>query len=127
MMRWFDAALIAMVVFAGAVTFWIKHDARRAADEVAALERRIEVERAAIELHNADWSLLSQPERLQALAEAHRGELGLGTPRPDQFVRLDRLGEELDAIAPASVEDAIAELSAGADADVDRTVTGAVE
>ena len=127
MMRWFDAALVAMMVFAAAVTFWIKHDARRAASEVAALERRIEVERAAIELQNADWSLLSQPDRLQALAEAHENQLGLRTPGSDQFVRLDRLGRELDDLAPASVEDAIAELATEAPADVDGTVTGAIE
>lgn len=127
MMRWFDAALIALMVFAAGVTFWVKYDARRAAQEVAALERRIELERAAIELQNADWSLLSQPERLQVLVEAHEGDLALRTPTPDQFIRLDRLGGELDALAPASVEDAIAELAAEGPAGTDATVTGAVE
>ena len=126
MMRWFDAALIALMVFAGAVTFWIKHDARRAAEEVAALERRIEMERAAIELQRADWSLLSQPDRLQELADAHAGELGLRTPSSEQFVRIDRLGVELDSLAPASVEDAIDELLAEAPNGVDDTATGSV-
>lgn len=123
MMRWIDATLVALVVFAAGITFWVKYDALRAADEVAALERRLEVERAALELQNADWSLLSQPDRLQELLEAHEDELALRVPTSDQFVRLDRLGAELDVLAPASVEDAIAELSADG---LDETVTGSV-
>ena len=29
MIRWFDAALITMMVIAASITFWIKHDTRR--------------------------------------------------------------------------------------------------
>lgn len=135
MMRWFDAALVALAVLIAGVTFWVKHDARRLADEIATLERRIEVERAAIELQEADWSLLSQPERLQELIEAHEEQLRLREPGAGQFVRLDRLGGELDALAPASIEDAIAELSTGGgepndappiDTPIDPTATGSI-
>lgn len=123
MIRWFDALLVALMVGAAMTTFSIKHDARRVADEIAALERRAEVERAAIELQEADWSLLSQPDRLQELVAAHEGDLALRPIEAEQFVRLDRLGEELDALAPESVEDAIAELVGGG---TDGTVTGSV-
>ena len=124
MMRWVDGALVALMVIAAGITFWIKHDTRRIADEIASLERRAEAHRAAIELAKADWSLLSQPDRLQELVDAHDGELALRTATPDQFVRLDQLGAELDRLAPGSVEDAIAAI-VGADG-VDTTATGSI-
>lgn len=128
MIRWFDAALIGAMVFAAMATFIVKYDAHRVADEIAALERRAEVERAAIELQEADWSLLSQPDRLQELVEAHEEALELRPVEADQFVRLDRLGAELDGLAPESIEDAIAALSAGEDADgIDDVLTGATQ
>lgn len=128
MIRWFDAALISAMVFAAMATFIVKYDAHRVADEIAALERRAEVERAAIELQEADWSLLSQPDRLQELVEAHEEALELRPVEADQFVRLDRLGAELDGLAPESIEDAIAALSAGEDADgIDDVLTGATQ
>ena len=124
MIRWFDALLVAVLIAAATATFVVKHDARQIASEIAALERRAEVERAAIELQEADWSLLSQPDRLQELVEAHEGELALRPVEADQFVRIDRLGATLDELAPASIEDAIATL--GADG-VDDVQTGAIE
>ena len=130
MIRWFDALLVCAVVASAMATFMVKHDARRVADEIAALERRAEVERAAIELQEADWSLLSQPDRLQELVEAHEGELALRPVRAEQFVRIDRLDETLDALSPTSVEDALAALSAGGDGasdGIDDVRTGAVE
>ena len=124
MIRWFDALLICAVVASAMATFMVKHDARRVADEIAALERRAEVERAAIELQEADWSLLSQPDRLQELVEAHEGELALRPAEAEQFVRIDQLGETLDGLSPESIEDALASL---ADGGVDPVSTGAVE
>ena len=128
MIRWFDALLLTVIVAAATITFTVKHDARRIADEVASLERRAELQRAAIELQEADWSLLSQPDRLQELVEAHEGDLALRPVRSDQFVRIDRLGRTLDALAPESVEDAIAALAGDVATDgIDPVSTGAVE
>ena len=124
MIRWFDALLVATLIAAATVTFVIKHDARRVAAEIEALERRAEVERAAIELQEADWSLLSQPDRLQELIEAHEGELALRPVTAEQFVRIDRLEVTLDELSPGSIEDAIAALAAGG---IDDVQTGAVE
>ena len=124
MIRWFDALLVAIMVVAAAATFTVKYDAHRVAEEIAALERRAEMQRAAIELQEADWSLLSQPDRLQELIEAHEGELALRPSEADQFVRLDKLSEELDTLAPESIEDAIAELAAS---NLDEVTTGAIE
>ena len=122
MIRWFDAMLIALMVGAATTTFWIKYDAREVRAEIAALERRVATELSAIELNAADWSLLSQPDRLQELVEAHEAELGLRVTAADQFVSLSRLSAELDALAPASVEDALAGLLDG----IDTTATGSV-
>ena len=124
MIRWFDAALVVMLIVAATITFTVKYDARRIAGEIAALERRAEVERAAIELQEADWSLLSQPDRLQELVEAHEGELALRPVGADQFVRLDQLEGTLDGLAPTSVEDAIAALAAEG---IDPVSTGAID
>ena len=104
MIRWFDAALVMMIVMAASITFWIKHDSRRIAAEIEALERRVAGERTAIELQRAEWSLLTQPDRLQALTEAHGEQLGLEPIDADQFVTLEELEAVLDDVAPSSIE-----------------------
>lgn len=108
MIRWFDAALVTAMVATATTTFWVKYDTRGIVEEIRQLERREAAERSAIELFRTDWSLLSQPNRVHALAEAHREELGLRVTEGDQFVSLDGLGAVLDDLAPESIEDAIA-------------------
>ena len=125
MIRWFDAALVGMMVATASVTFWIKHDSRRIASEIAALERQIGAEQTTMELQNAEWSLLTQPDRLQVLVEEHGEDLGLRPAEAEQFVTLKELEAVLDDAAPVSIEDAIAGQIGGDD--LDALLTGAIE
>ncbi|RST85965.1 hypothetical protein EJC49_12960 [Aquibium carbonis] len=77
MFRTTDTVLIAVMVSAAAFTYQTKHDAE---DELRALRRiesQIRYEEETADLLRADWSLLTQPVRLQTLAEAYKDELNL--------------------------------------------------
>ena len=126
MIRWLEIGCVGAMVMAAAGTFWVKNDTRGITAEVAALERRAATEMSAIELHEADWSLLSQPDRLQELVGAHADALGLRPAEATQFVKLDELGATLDALAPASIEDALAGIIDGEAVGTDDVVTGSV-
>ena len=122
MIRWFDVALVGMMVATAATTFWIKHDARRVSAEIASLDRRIASERTSIELLGAEWELVTQPDRLQSILDVHKDALQLERIDPDQFVTLEELENLLDEAEPNSIEDAIAGLDGA-----DPVTTGATE
>ena len=91
MLKTVDIVLIAVMISAAAWTFKIKYEAEGIEQQVAAIERRIALERETITLLDADWSLLNQPDRLQRLAEAFKGDLGLEPLKPEQIVEPDEL------------------------------------
>jgi hypothetical protein len=91
MLKTINIALICAVLGAASWTYKIKHDAGLIEDELAKVERQIDLEKETIVLLEADWSLLDQPERLQRIAEAYKDALKLEPPRPDQVVDLDGL------------------------------------
>jgi len=74
------------------------------ADRVAELNQQIDREEEAISVLRAEWSLLNQPDRLQALAERH---LELAPLDADQIVGVEGLSLHLAAGPPdARVDDA---------------------
>jgi len=77
MIRSIDIVMIVAVIGSATWTFKVKSDSEAALQRVAVLERRIELEREAIDLLKADWSLLTSPDRLQKLVERYRDELKL--------------------------------------------------
>jgi cell division protein FtsL len=89
--RTVDIIMVAALLGAASWTFKVKNDSERAHAKVAELERQIEREREAVDLLRADWSLLTSPDRLQALVERHNGELGLEDARPEQFVGIEEV------------------------------------
>ncbi|MBN9221231.1 MAG: hypothetical protein J0I79_25060 [Mesorhizobium sp.] len=77
MFRTSDIVLIAVMVSAAALTYKIK---REAEDQLAAVQKihtQIRYEEETIDLLKADWSLLTQPSRLQKLAELYKAQLAL--------------------------------------------------
>ena len=110
MIRAYDLVLVGAVIASASVTFWVKYDSRAVQSEISGLEKRIVEEQAAIELGEAEWSVLAQPDRVQALAEVHADTLALAPIDPDQLVTEATLAAELDALVPNSVEEAIADL-----------------
>lgn len=77
MVRSIDIVMIVAVIASAAWTFKVKSDSEAALQRVSVLERQIELEREAIDLLKADWSLLTGPDRLQTLVERYREELKL--------------------------------------------------
>jgi hypothetical protein len=86
-----DIVLIAVMISAAAFTYKTKHDAEIRYSEIRRLETQIRVQEDAVNVLRADWSLLTQPSRLQRLAERYEEDLGLQTIEPQQFGRLDQI------------------------------------
>lgn len=95
MVRTLDIFLVAALVAGAGWTFKVKHDAERAVARVEVLETRIRLEREAIDILKADWSLLTSPDRLENLLERHKGELGLEPVAPRQIVTFDQVPQRL--------------------------------
>lgn len=122
MFRTSDIVLIAVMVSAAAFTYNTKHEAEDWLAQVRRLERQIRFEEDTIDLLKADWSLLTQPARLQRLAEIYQGELGLQPVEAHQILGLDELPSK-----PVEIEDLSNQRLGGmADSGQDRTVTGGI-
>lgn len=100
MFRTTDIVLIAVMVSAAAFTYTTKHEAENRLAEVDKIERQIRFELDTIDVLKADWSLLTQPSRLQKLAEIYDSELQLTPVEPHQIVGLDELPAR-----PVDIED----------------------
>ncbi|MBN9245131.1 MAG: hypothetical protein J0I98_20325 [Mesorhizobium sp.] len=123
MFRTSDIVLIAVMVSAAAMTYKIKSDAETQQMQVHRLQAQIRTEGDTIDLLRADWSLLTQPARLQRLAELYKAQLGLEPTDARQIVTLDAV-----PVRPLTIEDLSAQRPDGmAAAGTDRTVTGAVQ
>jgi hypothetical protein len=117
-----DIVLIAVMVSAAAFTYKTKHEAENRRDEVRRIETQIRLEQDTITLLKADWSLLTQPSRLQKLADIYRAELALQPVEAHQIVGLEQL-----PVRPVEIQDFSAERLGGmADNGQDPTVTGGV-
>ena len=86
MFRTSDIVLIAVMVSAAAFTYKTKREAEDQLAEVRKIEAQIRYEQDTIDLLKADWSLLTQPSRLQKLAEIYQAELAAaaGRGQPDR-------------------------------------------
>lgn len=97
---------VVVALSAAAGLYRVKMRTAELGDQVRALGREIDREEEAIAVLRAEWSLLNQPDRLQALAERY---LDLDPMSIDQIVRVDGLSDFLanagaaDDHAPATV------------------------
>lgn len=113
-----DVVMIAVMLSAAAFTYKTKHDAEAMRDRIHSLESQIQAEKDAIDVLKADWSLLTQPGRLQKLTETYQEELGLQLAQPKQIITMQRLREIPFRPAPdLMVSDGVS----------DPTITGGVE
>ena len=108
MFRTTDVVLIAVMVSAAAFTYKTKHEAENWLSQVQRIEREIQFEKDSIDVLKADWSLLTQPARLQKLVEVYAEELKLEPVGPRQIVELDELPAR-----PLTIEDLAAQPMAG--------------
>lgn len=125
MFRTTDVVLIAVMVAAAAFTYKTKHDAERQLSELRRVQADIRSERDTIDVLKADWSLLTQPSRLQRLSEIYDAELNLKPVEANQIVEIGEL-----PAAPLKIEDILSgnrERMAGETAPPDGTVTGGIK
>lgn len=128
MMRLVHLIVVAALVAAAAYVYKIKFESTVQAEQVARLAAEIKRERDATAALRAEWALLDNPARIQALVQRH---LSLKMLDPAQIEQLDRLPER-PPVAPSS--DAIAtfidslepEVPTGANAGSAPPATGAV-
>ena len=122
MFRTSDIVLIAIMVSAAAFTYKTKHEAETRRDEVRKIEAAIRFEQDSMTVLRADWSLLTQPSRLQKLTELYQDQLVLVPLEAHQIVGIDELPAR-----PVNIENLpTPRLGGMAQSEVDETVTGGV-
>jgi hypothetical protein len=90
-LRIINIALIAAMIAAAIVTYNLKHGTEQAAARVARLHAGIAKEREAIALLKAEWSVLSQPGRLQELVSRFQDHFRLQPFAAGQVATLDEI------------------------------------
>lgn len=118
MFRTTDLVLIAVMVSAAAFTYKTKHEAERRIAEIERLEKQIDYEKDSIDILKADWSLLTQPSRLQRLVEIYGSELSLAPLDATQIATFDELPARPIQLGPANDEQL-----GGMAGDVDPSIT----
>ena len=122
MFRTTDIVLIAVMVSAAAFTYKTKHEAEEQFAAVRKIESQIRFEEDSMDLLKADWSLLTQPSRLQRLAEIYQSQLELQPVEAHQILGLDELPSR-----PVGIEDFSTQRLGGmAESETDQVVTGTV-
>ena len=121
MMRIINIVLVILMLGAATWTYNVKHEAERNLAEIRKLERKIALEKDTINLLKADWAYLSQPARLQTLADQYAEELQLRPTEPQQIVHPN----ELPAMPEIPQNDGIADIIASQMPD--QLTTGSVE
>ena len=91
MFRTSDIVLIAVMVSAAALTYKTKREAEEQLAAVQKIHAQIRYEEDTIDLLKADWSLLTQPSRLQKLAELYKSQLELQPVSARQIVGIGDL------------------------------------
>jgi hypothetical protein len=91
MSRIVNVVLLAAVIIGAVITYGMKHQAELAAERVAKLERQIAEEKQAIALLKAEWSMLTQPSRLQTVVERHADHFELAPFSTDQLATVEEI------------------------------------
>ena len=126
MFRTSDIVLIAVMVSAAAFTYNTKRKVEDQLAEVHKIESQIKFEQDSIDLLKADWSLLTQPSRLQRLAQIYQAELQLQPVDASQIGSLEDLPPKPVEIPDVSTQ-RLGGMADSADPKAkDRTTTGAI-
>ncbi len=83
--RFVNLVLLAMMLVGAVITYDLKRQTGSAAADVARLNAEIARERDRIANLRAEWSMRTQPGRLQAVVEEHAGFFQLEPFAPEQI------------------------------------------
>lgn len=89
MWRALNVLLISTALGGAAYVYHLKHQAEVKAGEVHALERKIAQERQLAKEFHAEFSVLTQPGRIQSLTEKFQSYLELSSVEPQQIAAID--------------------------------------
>jgi cell division protein FtsL len=106
--RVLNIVVIAALVVAAAYVYKIKFESTQQIERLAKLRSEVRREREAIAALRAEWSMLENPARLQALAQRHMPQL-----RPvdaTQFGSFDKLPERPPQLVPPGSNDPIGDM-----------------
>lgn len=101
MLRLLNVLLIVGVLGSAFALYQLEHNTRKLERELAARQEAIESEYELIGLLNAEWSMLTRPQRLERLARHH---LDMGPLMPDQIITDRQVSGSLPP-APANAPD----------------------
>jgi cell division protein FtsL len=108
-MRFVHLSVVAALVAAAVNVYSIKYESAVRAEQVAKLAAEIKHERETIAALRAEWALLDNPARIEALARRH---LALKMLDPAQIEHLDHLPER-PPMPPVPQSDGIAAIIDG--------------
>lgn len=94
MHKFLNTVLVVAALVSGFVLYSLEHTTRGLEREIARLERAIARDEEDIKFLNAEWSSLTRPDRLKALATQY---LGLQTLRAEQIVTPAELAARVPA------------------------------
>jgi cell division protein FtsL len=95
-----NVGFLAFTVAVAFGNYQIKYDSQVKQSELSKIENRISAELQGIKVARAEWSYLTQPDRLQALASQH---LDLDPVNPGQIVDESQVAIRIPIIFDASL------------------------
>ncbi|MBG1231962.1 cell division protein FtsL [Aestuariivirga litoralis] len=101
MFKLFNAALVCTVLVSAFFLYSLEHATRALERNITKAERQITQEREKIKLLNAEWANLTQPERVQKIAQE---QLHLQNMKAQQYVPLAELKDHLPEEPPVKLE-----------------------
>lgn len=122
MFRTADFIFVGLVLIAATVTYIVKYGAEIEHGNIAKLQREINVEKEAIDILNANWALLTSPQRIQALNKRYSDELKLKNLEPEQVISVEKI--PLKAIVAPDERQVDAKNGVGNPSDI---VTGSIK
>ncbi len=112
MIRIFNFVLLAAMVVGAVVTYDMKHKAEVAADNVARLEADIAKEKDRQSILRAEWSVLTQPGRLQSVVDKYADHFQLAPFSPAQIATIAEI--PLRPVGDPDARDTLAAMAASA-------------
>src|SRR4051812_1654327 len=97
-LRVVNGMFLAAMVAGAIVTYGLKHQAEVAAEDVIHLQTAIAGEKDKIRTLNAEWSLLTQPSRLEAAVKQHADYFQLQPFSPDQIATINEIPMRLPVV-----------------------------
>ncbi|MCP4183160.1 MAG: hypothetical protein GY761_07555 [Hyphomicrobiales bacterium] len=89
MFRTRDFIFVGLVLLVATATYVLKYGSEIDHNNMAHLEREIQARKGAIDILKANWSLLTNPARIQELSERYEKELQLNTLKPKQIISIE--------------------------------------